>query len=83
MNNATTLENGHVVRLRSDHSVIGNVRFANRVEDRLFIDDPAWMAQGDVVRVLWADGRRDTDESPNNLDVHVREGRRLVWVRGS
>ena len=61
------LEVGHVIRRCGSGSVQGEgcVRFV--------LDDG-------IVRVLWADGRRDTDELSSGLEVRIREGRRLVWV---
>ena len=62
-----SLEVGHVIRRVGSRSVQGegNVRF---VLDR------------GVVRILWADGRRDSVEYAKDLEVRVPDGRRLVWV---
>lgn len=77
----TLVESGHVVRRHDKPLMKGTALFVDRVADRLFIDDPDYMARGDVVRVMWDTGPR-YDVPCTDLDVRVPDGRKLVWRRG-
>lgn len=65
----TKLEVGHVIRLRSNFRTMGNVRF--RVDEN-------------TVRIMWAElSKRDTNETPADLEVQIPVGKRLVWEGAS
>jgi hypothetical protein len=73
------VEQGHVIRVVSGpcRGRTGTVRF--RTTDNRFGEDNG----NHTVRVLWDElGTSDTDVNPQDVEVYVREGRRLVWRAG-